>query len=279
MNTVLKEIEMSLETCLKPIPTIQTQAIPEIPIPAIPEINPNISPIVHASVRNSTASTSSQQSTRADGDDDYEDTVKLTVPGIKMFSKAHHTQTLIIADSTIRNISPWQLKENVASEEKEIIIRRHPGSTADEMSHFCKDSIKRFRPNNLIIFAGTNDVGRAYRERNVNEWKIAEDILKIAQYGKRHGCKQIFVSSVLVRQGKQYENIIKRVNDILLRVCGEEGFHFLDHSDVETRHLCGDGLHPNNQGTAILKMNVLQCFNTFNPYLSNFCEYYENAVL
>ncbi len=86
-------------------------------------------------------------------------------------------------------------------------------------------------------------------------------------------------NSVLVQWGKHYENIIKRVNDILQRVCGEEGFHYLDHSEVTTSHLCGDGLHPNGHGTVILKMNILYCFNTFNPYLTNFFDFYENAVV
>ena len=184
-----------------------------------------------------------------------------------------------MADSTIRNVPLWQLKENLDSDEEDVIIRRHPGATADEMTHFMKDSLQRFRPNNLIIFGGCNDISRAFKDKDINEWKIAEYILQMAQNGKQMGCQKIFISSVLVRWGKQYDNVIIRVNEILRRVCGEEGFFYLDHSDVTTAHLCGDGLHPNSYGTVILKMNILSCFNSFNPYLSSFYDFYEESVL
>ena len=73
-------------------------------------------------------------------------------------------KTLIIADSTIRNISLWQLKENLPEDEHNIIVRRFPGATADEMSFFIKDSLLRFRPKRLIIFGGCNDISYAKKK-------------------------------------------------------------------------------------------------------------------
>ena len=97
----------------------------------------------------------------------------------------------------------------------------------------------------------------------------------MANEGKRTDCEQIYVSSVLPRRGTQYMVMIHKVNEMLERVCGEEGFSFLDHGDITMEHICGDGIHPNQYGNTILKMNILSCFEGFNPYLTSFYDFYE----
>ena len=96
---------------------------------------------------------------------------------------------------------------------------------------------------------------------------------------KMVGTKKIFVSSVLPRWGYEFKNVITRVNQLLDRMCAEEGFTYLAHSDITTRHICNDGLHPSFYGQVILKMNILCCFNSFNPYLCSFEPLYEKALL
>ena len=154
--------------------------------------------------------------------------------------------------------------------------RRHPGATADEMSNFIKDSINRFRPKRLIIFAGCNDVGRAHLDgRDEND--VVDSVIKMALEGKKHGCNEIFVSSILTRKERKYIGMINRVNGMIENVCQEMGLNFLNHFIITNDHICGDGLHPNASGTTILKMNILSCFPGFNPYLTSFYEDYEYA--
>ena len=129
------------------------------------------------------------------------------IPGPKMYSRAHETTTLIVADSTIRNIHVGQLKDDISDDQKDIIIRRFPGATADEMKFFIKDSLARFCPKNLVIFGGCNDIGWADKNRK-NECDIVQSILCMAEEGKKAGCQSIFVSSVLPRRGRQYERPI-----------------------------------------------------------------------
>ena len=198
------------------------------------------------------------------------------VPGHKAYSEAHKPTTLIVADSTIRNVKLWQLKENVSSTDSDIIIRRHPGATADEMKHFIKDSLIRFSPSKLIIFAGCNDISRAKKD-NRDEYDVVNSIMEMAMEGRKHGCKEVFVSSVLTRWEQQYITTIDRVNLLLERVCRGEGVNFLNHCDITKDHICGDGLHPNANGTTVLKMNILSCFDGFNPYLTSFYTDYEYA--
>ena len=198
------------------------------------------------------------------------------IPGPKMYSRAHETTTLIVADSTIRNIHVGQLQDDVGDDQKDIIIRRFPGATADEMKFFIKDSLARFCPKNLVIFGGCNDVGWADKNRK-NECDIAQSVLCMAEEGKKAGCQSIFVSSVLPRRGRQYERTIDRINAMLKECCCMQGYEYLDHGDVSLRHLCNDGIHPNSFGTAILRMNILSCFDGFNPYRTSFFGQYESA--
>ena len=99
----------------------------------------------------------------------------------------------------------------------------------------------------------------------------------MAAEGRKAGCRTVFVSSVLPRWGRQHATMINRVNAMLRECCRMDGYVFLDHDDVTMRHICSDGLHPNAKGTAILRMNILSCFNGFNPYCTSFFDVYESA--
>ena len=105
-----------------------------------------------------------------------------------------------------------------------------------------------------------------------------DNILSIARNARKAGSKVIYVSSVLERWGYKYRNIIKLVNNLLEFSCNKENFIFLDHSDITCQHISNHGLHPNGYGHVILKMNILKCFFSFNPFLCNFEGFYERAL-
>ena len=73
-------------------------------------------------------------------------------------------------------------------------------------------------------------------------------------------------------------NLKTCVNNLLDASCVDEGFYFLDHSDVTTSHLGYDGLHCNRFGYCILKMNILCCFTSFNPFICEFSNYYDESL-
>ena len=206
---------------------------------------------------------------------DIEEPVKI-VPGVKPYSRIH--TTFVISDSTIGNMTAGQLRKNIDQNNEDVIVNRHPGATTTELNHYCTLPLNQIRPENCIIFAGSNDISRGVRNKDLNENVIVNNILNIGRKAKAVGTKKIFISSMLVRYGYRYANIITRINTLLESCCMEEGFIFLDHSDVTLRHICGDGLHTNYYGHTILKMNILLCFYTFNPYLCNFSDIYDKAL-
>ena len=54
-----------------------------------------------------------------------------------------------------------------------------------------------------------------------------------------------------------------------------KGFTFLT---ILTSHLGYDGLHCNRFGYCILKMNILHCFTSFNPFICDFSNYYDESL-
>ena len=195
-------------------------------------------------------------------------------PGVKEYSKAHIRTTLILSDSTIGKLTAKRVRKNIDVECEEAVVNKHPGATAAQIAHYSTVTLEELRPQQVIIVAGSNDISRG----SVNEYKVVDNILKIARNAKAVGAQKIFVSSVLVRWGHQHRNMILRVNDLLEAMCRWEDYIFIDHSDITTRHICDDGLHPNKHGYAILEMNILHCFYTFNPYIANFLNVYEDAL-
>ena len=178
------------------------------------------------------------------------------VPGVKSYSKAHTRTTLIISDSIINRILAYNLKNNIDLNSEEIIMKNFVGATAEEISHYAAHPLTCIQPSQVIIIGSTNDISRQHRDKILNEESIVNNILYINRKAKEVGADRIFVSNILVRWGHKYKDTISCINNILELMCREEGFLYFDQSDITTRHISKDGLHPNKYGIVILKMNL-----------------------
>ena len=201
------------------------------------------------------------------------------VPGDKLYSQTHIKTTMIIADSTPGKININHVKSNIDLSEENVIFKRFPGQTADEIAHYAPKPLSDSKPDQVVVIAGTNDLTRAvYDGGHINEYEIVENIMNVGRSALKHGVKKIHISSILPRWGFQYRNAIVRVNNLLQQRCVDENFLFMDHSDITPAHISGDGIHPNFYGSTILKMNILSVFNSFNPFLCDFSQDYDKAV-
>ena len=201
------------------------------------------------------------------------------MPGLKLYSKSHLRTTMIIADSTPGKININQIKRNIDTSEENVIFKRFPGHTADEISYYATKPLHDVKPNQVIVIAGTNSLSRdIYLGNTVNEYEVVESLMKIAREARSVGADKVHVSALLIRHGRQYENAIKRVNQLLQSTCTEEGFYYMDQSEISSSHIGMDGVHPNFYGSTLLKMNILLCFNTFNPFFTDFNYDYERSL-
>ena len=201
------------------------------------------------------------------------------VPGVKLYSKSHLRSTMVITDSMAGRVNKKQINRNIDSNEEEVIFKRFPGHTADELSYYAHKPLRDEKPNQVIVIAGTNDIGKEVDlGRTVNEHEVVENIMKIGRVARDTGADKVYVSSIMVRHGYQYKHVIKRVNNLLESACSEEGFWYLDQSDITSSHIGHDGVHLNFFGQTLLKMSILGCFSSFNPYFTDFEHDYDKSL-
>ena len=147
------------------------------------------------------------------------------------------------------------------------------------MAFYAPKPLGDIKPDQVVVIAGTNSLSKSiYQNGAVDEYEVVDGILEIARAARNHGAKKIFVSSILVRRGYQYRDIVPRVNDLLYMACLAEDFVYMDQDDITLGHLDSDGLHPNFYGSTILKHNILSVFRTFNREHMNFRGDLEKAL-
>ena len=160
---------------------------------------------------------------------------------------------MILSDSMSGRVHINQIKRNIDTNEESVIFKRFPGHTADEIRHYACKPLYDAKPSQVIVIAGTNDIQRDVQPGStVNEHQVVEDLLAIARTAKEAGAEKIFVSAVMVRHGHQYRNPIIRVNNLLQKRCSEEGFNYMDQSDITSSHISMDGVHLNFMGKPYL---------------------------
>ena len=186
---------------------------------------------------------------------------------------------MILADSTPFKIKLNQIKDNINLSEEAVIFKRYPGHTAEEMAYYAPKPLCDNKPHQVVIIAGTNSLSRSIHQKGfVDEYEIVDEILQIARAARAQNVEKIHVSSILVRRGYPYREVVGKVNDLLYMSCLAENFMFMDQSDITMAHIDSDGLHPNFYGSTILKYNILTTFHTFDPNCMTFRSDYENAL-
>ena len=96
---------------------------------------------------------------------------------------------------------------------------------------------------------------------------------------RHYGAERIFISSILERRGYKYTKVINRLNDQLYMACIANGYIYIDNCEILLKYHNGkDGIHPNDKGLCILKMNLLKTMLSFNPYTCDFLDEYENCL-
>ena len=94
------------------------------------------------------------------------------------------------------------LREAKLSSNKKIKVSFLPGAKTEDLQYHLIPYLKR-KPDNIIIHIDTND--SPYKSEDL----IYKDLLNVKQIHKLHpDCKNIVVSSAIIRTDKQGANII-----------------------------------------------------------------------
>ena len=84
--------------------------------------------------------------------------------------------------------------------------------------------------------------------------------------------KEIIVCSVLPGEQACLQLRRKDLNDLLRNLCCMQNVHFLDNDRqmekerniVLSKHIDGDGVHLNGEGSDLLRDNIVELLNSFN---------------
>ena len=91
---------------------------------------------------------------------------------------------------------------------------------------------------------------------------LTRNILEISQKCKEHDIEEIIISSLVVTENIDL-NLLARVNALLYNLCRENGFCFVDNSNISVENLFKDKLHLLDSGKTILGNNFIYCINNY----------------
>lgn len=171
------------------------------------------------------------------------------------------------------------LNTDVDGNFEKAVVKKYAGQTTEEILQNVEYQMHKIKPETVIIIAGSNDVSEGFRTKSLDTEFITNNIFNVARRAKNFGANKVVISGLFIRKSNFIINeAIHDINQLLLSKCEEEGFYFMDQTNIDKRHLVRDGLHLNRHGSYILRMNILNFFSTFNPHLCSFIDDYNRAI-
>ena len=139
-------------------------------------------------------------------------------------------------------------------------LRSFPGATLKHLRYFIAPSLIDKIPDKIILHGGCNDVNN----KNSAPEKIANEIADMAILCRDYGVNDVFISVMICRRGKFLNGKVERVNFLLKQICEENGYFFIDNSNIEIRDLWKDGIHLLESGKTKLAENFIYFLNNFH---------------
>ena len=170
------------------------------------------------------------------------------------------SKTLIFSSSVTRDIKKGEFNTKCKSN---VVFNEFRGKKAEDIVHYMDHHLERENPHTVVLVAGGNDLpNKDILMSKINE--VANHLIEGGikcrdQYGVTH----ILISSVLPRMNGVFQGNRHRVNQVLRKLCMENGFVFIENDDIVLGlHGHHDGVHLNEAGTDLLSRNL--CFAVNN---------------
>lgn len=150
----------------------------------------------------------------------------------------------------------------------------NPGGDTEKINHASKFMLAKYKPNTLIIVAGTNDISYDTKSGMADADVISDRIINIGKEAVRDfKCvEKIAISSIMIRGAAQYSDIVFDINLRLRLKCIREDFTYIDNECI-TKHDLYDGLHLNRFGNDKFLHKLLSCCESYNPCLADDLQY------
>ena len=179
------------------------------------------------------------------------------VPGNSKYSDTVRIckKTFIVGSSMVKGI---RMKE-VNSQLQNLFakLRLFPGATLKHLGYYIVPSLIDETPDRIISHEGCNDVN----DKNSAPEKIANEIADMAILSCEYSVNYIFISAMICRRGKFLNKKVKRINFSLKQICKENGYFFIDNSNIEMRDVRKDGIQLIESGKTKLAENFIYFSN------------------
>ena len=162
----------------------------------------------------------------------------------------------IFSDSILKGTRAQEFNDNIESGKAS--FKRFSGATSKQLNHYTLPTLIEESPNTVVIHVGTNDL----KQKDKTKEDIAKEIMNIGITSRKHGAKNIVISSIVTRIGVNLDRKRKEVNMLLKDMCVKEGFYYLDNDNVTFDKLYKDGVHLVENGSVILANNILNFLNS-----------------
>ena len=179
-------------------------------------------------------------------------------PGKETFSSTviNGRKISIFSDSILKGIRAQEFNDNIESGKAS--FKRFSGATSKQLNHYTLPTLIEESPNTVVIHVGTNDL----KQKDKTKENIAKEIMNIGITSRKHGAKNIVISSIVTRRGVNLDRKRKEVNMLLKDMCVKEGFYYLDNDNVTFDKLYKDGVHLVENGSIVLANNILNFLNS-----------------
>ena len=161
---------------------------------------------------------------------------------------AKRKEVFIVGDSILKNLQGRKISRSA-----KVKVSSFPGCTTMDMRDHIKPILRK-NPDAIVIHVGTNSLRSSASVRD-----CAEEIVNLATMISNDSSADLAISGIIPRSDDESLAVkVSGVNKLLKTFCNQNGWGFVDHSNVSPEHdLNRSGLHLNAKGTARLATNFI----------------------
>ena len=176
--------------------------------------------------------------------------------------KTPKKRVTVFADSMTQRIS---FKEfNRHTPEHQTSFNTFRGANSKSMQYYVEPTLESTQSDICIIHCGTNDISPRPNTSIQTDDQITNEIKKIGDKCKGKKVDKIIISGIIPRADPYIDSRRKSVNILLKNMCQENGFIFLDNSNIAYNQLWRDGIHLAESGTITFANNMINMINQTN---------------
>ena len=138
------------------------------------------------------------------------------------------------------------------------------GTSSKDLLHYIDTTLEEQNFEAVIIHIGINDI--LY---DSSSWQINLLLQNIKEIGKkciRYKVEYVFISSLTFNTRISHK-LLNEVNEMIERVCLENGYYYIENGNVYENDLFKDGLHLQNSGKKNLFQNFIVNLQTYGTFL------------